>query len=214
MKRKKSIYEELEYYRLIISGALASPTILKKLAVLGYDRKAILAGQQLLLGMKAQQQVRESGQHSQKASTQSMRQSYQEANARYLAHVKLARLIVPADSQAWNNLQLTGRRRKDLAGWMMQTQAFYQHAPTVAERLAQRGITPEELTQTQAMIEAVGEARVEQNRHRGDKQVAKVRRDQEREALQQWMSKFIRAARYAFAEDKQQLEALGIVVPS
>ncbi len=214
MKKKKSIYEEIEQYRLIISGALANPAILKKLAELGYDRKAILAGQQLLLGMKAQQQVRESGQNSQKASTQSMRQSYQEADARYLAHVKLARLIVPADSQAWNNLQLTGRRRKDLAGWMMQTEAFYQHAPAVAERLAQRGITPEELTQTQAMIEAVAEARVEQNRHRGDKQVAKVRRDREREALQQWMAKFIRAARYAFAEDKQQLESLGIVVPS
>ena len=214
MKKKKSIYEELEQYRLMISGALANPVILKKLAELGYDRKAILAGQQLLLRMKAQQQLRESGQNSQKASTQSMRQSYQEADARYLAHVKLARLVVPANSQAWNNLQLTGRRRKDLAGWMMQTEAFYQHAPAVAERLAQRGITPEELTQTQAMIEAVAEARVEQNRQRGDKQVAKVRRDQDREALQQWMSKFIRAARYAFAEDKQQLEALGIVVPS
>ena len=60
-----------------------------------------------------------------------------------LSHVKLARLIVPANSQVWNDLKLTGRRRKDLAGWMMmQTQAFYQHAPAVAELLAQRGITP------------------------------------------------------------------------
>jgi len=41
-----------------------------------------------------------------------------------------------------------------------------------------------------------------------------VKRDQEREALQQWMRKFIKAARYAFDEDKQQLEALGIVVPA
>ncbi len=214
MKKKKSIYEELEYYRLIISGALANPVILKKLAELGYDRKAILAGQQQLLRMKSQQQLRESGQNSQKAGTQSMRQAYREADAHYLSHVKLARLVVPADSQAWNDLQLAGRRRKDLAGWMMQTQAFYQYAPTVAELLVQRGITPEELTQTQAMIEAVAEARVEQNRRKGDKQVAKVRRDQEREALQQWMRKFIRAARYAFAEDQQQLEVLGIVVPS
>ena len=212
--KKKSIYEELEYYRLIISGALANPAVLKKLVALGYDRKTILAGQQQLLKMKFQQQLRESGQNSQKASTQSMRQAHQDADVRYVSHVKLARLIVPADSQAWNDLQLAGRRRKDLAGWMMQTQAFYQHAPAVADLLAQRGITPEELTQTQAMIEAVAEARVEQNRRKGDKQVAKVRRDQEREALQQWMRKFIRAARYAFADDKQQLEALGIVVPS
>ncbi|MGB3851774.1 MAG: hypothetical protein WA958_17530 [Tunicatimonas sp.] len=212
--KKKSIYEEIEYYRLIISGALASPAVLKKLAALGYDRKAILAGQQQLHRMKALQQARESGQNSQKASTRSMRQAYQEAYARYVSHVKLARLIVSSDSQTWNDLQLSGRRRKDLAGWMMQTQAFYRHAPAVAKLLAQRGITSEELAQAKAMVEAVAEARVEQNQRKGDKQVAKVRRDQEREALQEWMSKFIRAARYAFAEDKQQLEALGIVVPS
>ena len=56
MKKKKSIYEELEYYRLIISGALANPEVLKQLAALGYDRKAILAGQQQLLKLKSQQQ--------------------------------------------------------------------------------------------------------------------------------------------------------------
>ncbi len=55
---------------------------------------------------------------------------------------------------------------------------------------------------------------MEQNRHRGNKQVAKVRRDEERRAMQEWMAKFIRAARYAFQDDKQQLKLLGIVVPS
>ena len=212
--KKNSIYHELEYHRLILSGALANPAILKKLAALGYDRKSIVAGQQLLTKMKNQQQLRETGENSQKASTQQVTQARQDANDRYMSHVKLARLIVPKDSQAWNDMKLSGRRRQDMAGWLMQTQAFYQHAPAVAELLAQRGISAEEVAQTQAMTEAVAEARVEQNRHRGNKQVAKVRRDEEREALQKWMSKFIRAARYAFEDDKQQLESLGIVVPS
>ena len=210
----KSIYDELEYHRLIIDGALANPMILKKLSALGYDRKTILEGQQLFMKMKAQQQERETGENSQKASTRQMRQVRQEADARYMAHVKMARLIVPKDSQDWNDMKLSGQRRKDMAGWLIQTQAFYEHAPAVEEALAQRGITREELTQVQKMIEAVSEARVEQNRRKGSKQVAKVRRDEERKALQQWMSKFIRAARYAFEDDKQQLEALGIVVPS
>ena len=210
----KSIYDELEYHRLIINGALANPMILKKLSALGYDRKAILEGQQLFMKMKAQQQERETGENSQKASTRQMRQVRQEADARYMAHVKMARLIVPKESQDWNDMKLSGQRRKDMAGWLIQTQAFYEHAPAVEEALAQRGITREELTQVQKMIETVSEARVEQNRRKGSKQVAKVRRDEERKALQQWMSKFIRAARYAFEDDKQQLEALGIVVPS
>ena len=210
----KSIYDELEYHRLIINGALANPMILKKLSALGYDRKAILEGQQLFMKMKAQQQERETGENSQKASTRQMRQVRQEADARYMAHVKMARLIVPKESQDWNDMKLSGQRRKDMAGWLIQTQAFYEHAPAVEEALAQRGITREELTQVQKMIETVSEARVEQNRRKGSKQVAKVRRDEERKALQHWMSKFIRAARYAFEDDKQQLEALGIVVPS
>ena len=214
MMKKTSIYHELEYHRLILSGALANPTILRKLTALGYDRKSIVAGQQLLTKMKNQQQERETGENSQKASTQQVWQARQEANAQYMTHLKLARLTVPSDSQAWNDMKLSGSRRKDIAGWLMQTEAFYQHAPAVAERLAQRGITSEELAQAQAMVEAVAEARVEQNRHKGNKQVAKVRRDEERVALQRWMSKFIRAARYAFEDDKQQLEALGIVVPS
>ena len=210
----KSIYDELEYHRLIINGALANPMILKKLSALGYDRKAILEGQQLFMKMKAQQQERETGENSQKASTRQMRQVRQEADARYMAHVKMARLVVPKDSQDWNDMKLSGQRRKDMAGWLIQTQAFYENAPAVGEALAQRGITREELTQVQKMIETVSDARVEQNRRKGSKQVAKVRRDEERKALQQWMSKFIRAARYAFEDDKQQLEALGIVVPS
>lgn len=212
--KKNSIYDELDYYRMIISGALANPDILRKLATLGYDRKAIVAGQQLLTKMQAQQQERETGENRQKAGTRQVRQARQEAHARYMAHLKLARLIVPSDSQAWNDMKLGGRRRKDMAGWMMQTQAFYQYAPAVADRLARRGITTAELAQAQAMVEAVAETRVEQNRRRGTKQVAKVRRDEERMAVQQWMSKFIRAARFAFADDKQQLEVLGIVVPS
>ena len=210
----KSIYDELEYHRLIINGALANPAILKKLSALGYDRKAILKGEQLLMKMKAQQQQRETGENSQKAGTQQVRTVRQEANARYMTHVKMARLIVPKESQAWNDMKLSGIRRKDMTGWLMQTQAFYEHAPAAGEVLAQRGITREELAQVQKMIEAVSQARVEQNRRKGGKQVAKVRRDEERKALQQWMSKFIRAARYAFEDDKQQLEALGIVVPS
>lgn len=211
---KTSLYKEIENHRLIISGALANPVVLKKLAEMGYDRKAILAGQQRLLKMKNQQQLRESGQSSQKASTTQMRQAFQQADARYMGHLKLARLIVPKESAAWDDMKLTGSRRKDMAGWLMQTEAFYRHAPAVADLLTPRGITAEDLNQTQAMIDAVGAARVEQNRHRGNKQVAKVRRDEDRQAMHEWMAKFIRAARYAFQDDKQQLEVLGIVVPS
>jgi hypothetical protein len=111
-------------------------------------------------------------------------------------------------------MKLTGPRRDDLTGWLMQTQAFYRHAGAVADLLAQSGISTEELAQAQAMVEAVAAARVQQNLHKSSKQRARVQRDKDREALQGWTRKFVKAARYAFDEDTQQLEALGMVVAS
>lgn len=212
--KKNGIYNELESNRLIISGALSSPQIIKALAPLGFDRKEIMNGNSLLARMSGQQEQREQEENLQKASTRKLRDAFKEANALYITHLKFARMTIPPNSQAWHDMKLEGKRRRDMAGWFMQVKAFYKYAGAVSEQLAQRGITAEELAQVQAMIEAVADARVEQNKYRSSKQVAKVRRDEERKALQLWMSKFIKAARFAFDEDKQQLEALGIVVPS
>lgn len=211
---KIGIYDELERSRLMIEVALANPVILKALTRLGFDRKEILRGKGLLLKMTDKQQQRESEENSQKETTQQLNNAYEEANALYISHVKLARMVVPVNSKAWNNLKLSGKRRRDMVGWLVQAKAFYRNAGAVADLLAQRGITSEELAQAGAMVEAVADARVQQYMCIGNKQTATVRRDEEREVLQQWIKKFVKAARYAFDEDKQQLESLGIVVPS
>jgi hypothetical protein len=209
-----SIAEELESSRQMIEGALASPEIMKVLAGLGMDKKEILRGKSLFLKMSGQQDTREAEQNNQKEATEALYTAQAEAHSLYMKHVKYARLAVPAKSKAWNNMKLSGNRRKDLTGWLMQTRAFYNYAPAVADALAQSGISGEELAQAQAMVEAVAAARIQQNLGKSKKQRAKVQRDKDREALQQWTRKFVKAARFAFDEDKQQLEALGIVVAS
>lgn len=212
--RRRGIYDELEKSRLMIEGALSNPKMLQALARVGMDKKEIVRGRDLLLKMGNQQYERESEENAQKETTRQLHKSFTDAHAVYITHVKYARMVVPPQSEAWDNLKLTGIRRKDLNGWLAQAQAFYRHVGAVAELLAARGITPEELAQAQAMVEAVAQARVQQNLYKGNKQSAKEKRDQERKALKQWMRKFVKAARFAFDEDKQQLEVLGIVVPS
>ena len=211
---KYGIYDELEKSRLMIEGALANPKILQALAKVGIDKKEIMRGKDLLLKMGNQQNERESEENAQKETTRQLLQAYSDAHAIYMSHVKYARMVVPPQSEAWDNLKLTGTRRKDLNGWLSQAQAFYRYVDTVAELLAARGIPTEELAQAQAMVEAVANARVQQNLYKSNKQMAKEKRDAERKALKQWMSKFVKAARFAFDEEKQQLEALGIVVAS
>ena len=74
------------------------------------------------------------GENSQKASTRPVVQARREADAQYVAPVKLARLIVSKDSQTWNGNSAVAFVKPLPVGW--QTQAFYQHAPTVVELLA------------------------------------------------------------------------------
>lgn len=211
---RKSIYNELESNRQVVAGALASPEIIRIMSPLGYDRKEINFGNSLLTKMANQQDEREHEENLQKISTQKLRGAYKEANTLYMGHLKFARLLFAPQSQGWNDMKLGGKRSQNMAGWLMQAKSFYKYAIPLADTFAQRGITAEELAQAQAMIEAVADARVQQNQSKSRKQIAKERRDQERKEMQRWMSKFIKAARYAFDEDKQQLEALGIVVPS
>ncbi len=208
----KGIYDELERARLAIQGALANPEMIKALTPLGFDRKEILKGLELQQSMQLKQQVRQREQNGQKESTQQMRIAFDTAFRQYMEHVKLARLIFPVRSREWNDLGLGGKRSRSLAGWLAEAQTFYQNTLPIADRFALRGITAGELSQAQAMIEAVADARVQQNKSRSTYQIAKEKRDTEREALQQWMRKFVKAARYAFDQDPQQLEALGIVV--
>lgn len=210
----KRVNTELDSYELILSGALANPAIIKAMAPLGYDRKAVLYGNNLLKLTISLQQSREQEENNQKESTQRLREAYQRAYKQYMIHLKVARMLISPNSLAWNEMKLGGTRKKNLAEWLVQAKAFYMHAGLVAEQLEQMGISPEELSQAEAMVEAITEARIEQNRCKSAKQMAKVRRDAERKALQKWMSKFMRAARFTFSEDIQQLEALGIVVPS
>jgi hypothetical protein len=210
--KKSSIYEELERARLAIAGALANPEMIKALTPLGFDRKEILKGQELQQSMQLMQQARLREENGQKESTQQVRNAFDLAFRQYMDHVKQARLIFAAVSREWNDLKLGGTRSRNLASWISEAKAFYQNALPLADRFAQRGILAEELAQAQAMIEAVADARVRQNKSRSSYQIAKEKRDSERIALQQWMRKFVKAARYAFDDDPQQLEALGIVV--
>ncbi len=212
--KKFGIYDELERSRIIIYGALVNPIILKEMAKMGFDRKEIMFGKGLLTKMTDKQYLRVSEQNTQKETTQQLNNAYDAANESYVMHVKYARLVVPKNSKAWNDLLLTGKRSKNLVGWMVQAKAFYRHVDTVADLLAKRGILAEELAQTKAMVEAVSDTRIQQFVCFGNKQAATVRRDEDRLALQQWIRKFVKAARYAFDDDKQQLESLGITVRS
>lgn len=211
---KRTIEGRLEQAHMAIEGALNTPGIIKALIPLGYDRKAIQGGKALYEQAILQQSLRESEYNTQKDNSSMLKDAFAEARKMYIEHVKLARLSIPPDRYHWHNMKLRGSRKNDMTGWLFQAQAFYRHTAPVAELLAKRGISQEELAQAQAMVEAVAASRVKCNYGKSNAQQAKEQRDKAMQDLQAWMKKFMKAARYAFDENKQQLEALGVVVTS
>ncbi len=124
----------------------------------------------------------------------------------------MARLAVPVDRERYPLLQLNGQRERSLTGWLSQARVFYLNIDLIAEEMARQGILREELDQAAAMIDAVATARVQQHASKSKVQQSKEERDAALEALHVWMQDFLRTARFAFAKNPQQLEALGLVV--
>lgn len=151
---------------------------------------------------------------SQKEITHGLREAYKEGYALYIRYVKLARLVLEPNRKHWNDMHLSGMRKKGITGWLTQAKIFYSNIEPVKDQLLKQGITEDEIEQVKAMIEAVEAAHVAQNHDRSHAQQAREQRDAVRADLRQWMKRFKKALRYAFDENRQQLEALGMVVPS
>ncbi len=211
----KSIEQQLHEAILAIDGALAKPAIVAAMTPLGYTRKKIFEGRALQRKAAMLQDTLAGSQGSRKEVTARLDSAFQEANKLYMKHIKAARLAIPAeDVKSWHNLRLDGLRKKTKSGWISQTQAFYNNVAPVQALLAQHNVSADELAQTQAMIEAVQAALVRSNDSKSQAQQAKEQRDNTMKELNAWMKKFMKAARFVFDDNKQQLEALGVVVPS
>ena len=138
----------------------------------------------------------------------------QEAHQLYMMHVKMVRMAVPKEEELWKKLGLTGKRDTSLTGWLTQVNRFYQNVGQVQEVLAQFNVSPEALQQAQAKVEAVAAMRVDQNRTRSQSQQLREQRDTALHKLEKWVRHFRKIAEIAFEDNPQQLEALGMAVPS
>ncbi len=210
----KKIIVRLENAWMAIEGALNDEEIIKALKPYGYSRQEILKGKALYNDADALHNNRSVKFSRQRKATDHFNHARLEAHAIYIRHVQLARLVVPPDRTRYPLLHLNGSRKRAFTEWLSQARAFYQNISLIAEELARQGVTPEELEQAAAMVDAVTAARVQQNAHKSRVQQSKEERDAALEALNVWMEDFTRTVRFAFAKNPRQLEALGVAVKS
>ena len=215
--RNQSIDSKLLFAQNAISNAQTNPEIIAALAVFGYDDAKMKVGEALYSKAAELQvkQVKEFGE--QFAATDALHLAKAITNKTYLVHVKIARIALSGDRGAAESLQLSGRRKESLSGWLKQAKALYSNAlstPTVLEALAQFRITKKMLSAAKAQVLEVEAKRNIQFKEKGEAQTATQLRDEALDELQDWMSDFIAIARIALEEQSQYLEMLGIVEPS
>ncbi|MEM9671392.1 MAG: hypothetical protein AAF992_02290 [Bacteroidota bacterium] len=204
--------EFLERTYISIENVRSNPEAAKTLKQVGWTTQDTTQGlnlYQTAYGALANQKEK----NSQKlASTDELRTAERELRQLYQQHLTLARIAVPYDRGIYQSLELSGTREVKRSAWLEQVRRFYDNINKIEVQLAPFGVTPEVIAQAQAMIEAVVAARAKQFTAKGAAQQARTQREEAYEELDAWMKKFVRAARYAFAETPQQLEAFGIIV--
>lgn len=212
-----AIDEFLTAVQVAIANALANPDIQTSLSEFGYTSKRLTEGKALheaALQAHLQQQAEYGDQAD---ATAALNQARDTADKSYMRLVKIARIALKDNPGAIARLDLNGKRKRSLSGWLLQTQQFYGNllnAPDLLEAMNQYGITKTKITTAQAEIAAVTTANLAQETEKGEAQNATKIRDAAIDRLSEWFSDFVAIARIALEDSPQRLESLGIWEPS
>ena len=211
----QSIQDRLLAAQIAIENALNDEEIAPLLTAYGYDVTKLNVGNALRQAamQEVQRQVEEYG--DQFTATDIVNQAWQQANAEYMKHVKIARVAFKNERGAFQKLALDGQRKRTLSGWLGQARQCYSNALSdthVQNVLLGFGIDVAALTAAQALVDAAEQASAAQESEKGDAQQATLERNKAMQALDAWMSDFIAIARIALAGKPQLLEKLGVQV--
>lgn len=126
-------------------------------------------------------------------------------------HIEIVRFAFRKEADTLLEFGIDKIARK-VEEWTLQASHFYSKAAVYSQQLAQHGLTPEEIAQASAMVEAMMTVRHQRLQRKGEAQQATRTRDQSVKTLKAWMKDFRATARLALKDQPQLLEALDIVV--
>lgn len=213
---RQTIEDRFQAIHVALANIEADPQIQAAFAAYGYDTERLNVGRQLYTTATQLQQQQHAKRGAQIGATEQAKAAVDAANDAYMRFVKVARVALKEQRGALVSLDLVGKRKETLAGWVGQAKQFYATAlvnEAILAHLAEYGITVAKLRAGQQQFAAVEAAIVAQKQHRGTAQQATNERNAAMRALDAWYGDFLKIARVAFADDAQQLEKLSVVVP-
>ena len=196
---------------LSVNNTLANKEAQQALAKYGFTPQHAKAGKGLLTNCTKQDRAQKQYYETQWALNHRVKKELKTTRAQFVEHVNVARFVFRKDAVMLHQLGVQRLERTE-AGWLKQANAFYERITPHAAQLAPQGVTPEELAQAQASLQAIVELREELARTKGDAEDATQRKLQAQRELKEWLSEFRKVARLAFKKSPQKLEAFGIRV--
>ena len=203
--------------QVTIDNARTDEEIKTRVAEFGYDDTKLEEGKALLDTANDLQQTQQNEYGDQFAATETLNAKKEEAENTYMRLVKVARVALASECALSQKLDLGGKRKRTLSGWLAQAKQFYLNAladPAVIEKMSAFGMTREKIEAGKTLVDQVEEANAAQKKEMGEAQQATQERDAAVDALHSWRSDFIAIARIALEDKPQLMEKLGIVEPS
>jgi hypothetical protein len=209
---KGALYTRADVF---IHNALDDEDIQKQLATRGLTSEALGEGSALLERSLDSNSAAEEQRGLQTSATAALTKAREEAHETYMQHVEAVRIALDGDDPNRAALGVDQARATGRFGdWIVQAFRFYDVAVKgkVAEYL-DGIVSHDEFVEGREQIDAVLQLNRDQEAQKGiaarASRIARI----DREALDAWLSKTIRIARLACADEPDVLEQLGVSSP-
>ena len=198
----------------LLSNAASDQTIGAALTPFGYTPQRIQEGLALYQAVADLHRGQQKEFAEQLAATEAFNQAWDSADKAYIQSLRIARVAFKSHTQAGSLLKLQGERHQTIAGWLDQVEAFYVGLlgdNSLTAIMAKFGYSVEKITAEYQAVKGVRNLRNQQLKESGEAQHATEQRDKSLAILDAWLADFRAVTKVALADQKQQLEKLGIV---
>jgi len=196
---------------IAITNVLNSPELLSVTTKYSYTEKVLRDALKLHSSVERLTVERERAQEAQYQATQQLNQAKEELLTTFRIHLQTARLAYQRDADQYQDtLRLTGPIPRNTTDCLRHIKRFYTHIPVAM--MEKYATVSKELTDASRLVDQVLQLLALQTSAKSVPQQLSDTRQQTLHQLQVWMYRFEKIAQVAFADQPQQLEALGKTV--
>jgi hypothetical protein len=211
----KDVEQLLADARLAFSNASSDPVLQGPLQEMGVDADYIARGNALVEQARAAYDTFQDEWSDVEMANRSLAEAEAKAQAMYTRHLTLARIAVDEEDPAYEEMDLGGRRKWGRrSGWMTQARQMYRILQT--DESARAAVAPYPIDAEAGMeaLDAINAAIDARKKEHSEAERSTKSRDAVVGELRGMLRDFLTVAELAFADDRQQLEKLGVTAPS